>query len=120
MAIVNFHSHPEETYLVVGTGQDTSLAPRACKQAYLHTYRLLDEGRRIELHHKTEVDDIPTALIAFQGRLLAGVGKALRLYDLGRKKLLRKAENKVRFFDPPISFTQPTHSAFLPRRVSRP
>jgi hypothetical protein len=33
-------------------------------------YRLLDEGRRIELHHKTEVDDIPTALIAFQGRLL--------------------------------------------------
>ncbi|POY74330.1 hypothetical protein BMF94_2524 [Rhodotorula taiwanensis] len=94
VAIVNFHSHPEETFLVVGTGQDTSLAPRACKQAYLHTYRLLDEGRRIELHHKTEVDDIPTALIAFQGRLLAGVGKALRLYDLGKKKLLRKAENK--------------------------
>ncbi|GAA5860506.1 hypothetical protein JCM3774_006190 [Rhodotorula dairenensis] len=94
VAIVTFHSHPDETFLVVGTGQDTSLAPRACKQAYLHTYRLLDEGRRIELHHKTEVDDIPTALIAFQGRLLAGVGKALRLYDLGKKKLLRKAENK--------------------------
>lgn len=103
VAIVNFHSHPEETFLVVGTGQDTSLAPRACKQAYLHTYRLLDEGRRIELHHKTEVDDIPTALIAFQGRLLAGVGKALRLYDLGKKKLLRKAENKVNLVRVPMS-----------------
>lgn len=34
-------------------------------------------------------------LMAFQGRLCAGVGKALRLYDIGKKKLLRKAENRV-------------------------
>ncbi|GAA6004559.1 hypothetical protein JCM10207_000934 [Rhodosporidiobolus poonsookiae] len=94
VAIVSFHSHPNDLFLVAGTGQDTSLAPRACKQAYLHTYKLLDDGKRLELLHKTEVDDIPTALIAFQGRLVAGVGKALRLYDLGKKKLLRKAENK--------------------------
>ena len=33
--------------------------------------------------------------MAFQGRLVAGVGKALRLYDMGKKKLLRKVENKV-------------------------
>ncbi|GAA5896462.1 hypothetical protein JCM5296_000672 [Sporobolomyces johnsonii] len=92
--IVSFHSAPNEIYLVVGTGQDTSLAPRACKQAYLNTYKVLDEGKRLELVHKTEVDDIPKALLAFQGRLVAGVGKALRLYDLGKKKLLRKAENK--------------------------
>lgn len=37
------------------------------------------------------------ALMAFQGRLVAGVGKGLRLYDMGKKKLLRKVENKVRF-----------------------
>lgn len=35
------------------------------------------------------------SLLAFQGRLLAGVGKALRIYDIGKKKLLRKVENKV-------------------------
>jgi splicing factor 3B subunit 3 len=35
------------------------------------------------------------ALLAFQGRLAAGVGKALRIYDIGKKKLLRKVENKV-------------------------
>ena len=45
---------------------------------------------------QTEADDAPLALIAFQGRLVAGVGKALRIYDMGKKKLLRKAENKVR------------------------
>lgn len=46
------------------------------------------------LLHKTETDDVPLALLAFQGRLVAGVGKALRIYDIGKKKLLRKVENK--------------------------
>lgn len=44
---------------------------------------------------QTECDDVPLALMAFQGRLVAGVGKSLRLYDMGKKKLLRKVENKV-------------------------
>ena len=35
------------------------------------------------------------ALLAFQGRLLAGVGKDLRLYDLGMRQLLRKAQAEV-------------------------
>ena len=33
--------------------------------------------------------------MAFQGRLMAGVGRALRIYDIGKKRLLRKAENKA-------------------------
>lgn len=41
---------------------------------------------------------MPLAVLGFQGRLVAGVGKALRLYDMGKKKLLRKVENKVRSF----------------------
>lgn len=47
---------------------------------------------------QTETDDVPTALMAFQGRLCAGVGKALRLYDIGKKKLLRKVEVKVSIY----------------------
>ncbi|PSR93069.1 Pre-mRNA-splicing factor like [Actinidia chinensis var. chinensis] len=53
------------------------------------------EGRSLELVHKTQVDGVPLALCQFQGRLLAGVGSVLRLYDLGRKRLLRKCENKL-------------------------
>jgi hypothetical protein len=30
-----------------------------------------------------------------QGRVVVGVGRFLRIYDLGKKKLLRKCENKV-------------------------
>jgi splicing factor 3B subunit 3 len=41
------------------------------------------------------VDDVPMALTAFQGQLAAGVGKALRLYEMGKKQLLRKCENNV-------------------------
>lgn len=54
-AIVTFHSAPNEVYLVVGTGQDTSLAPRACKQAWLNTYRVTDEGKSLELLHKVRL-----------------------------------------------------------------
>ena len=35
------------------------------------------------------------AMEPFQGRLLVGVGRLLRIYDIGKKKLLRKCENKV-------------------------
>ena len=38
------------------------------------------------------------ALMGFQGRLCAGVGKSLRLYEIGKKKLLRKVEAKVSMF----------------------
>jgi splicing factor 3B subunit 3 len=53
---------------------------------------VLDQGSRLELLHKTQVEGIPGALTPFKGRLLAGVGSLLRMFDLGRKKLLRKCE----------------------------
>ncbi|KAJ7971328.1 splicing factor 3B subunit 3-like [Quillaja saponaria] len=38
---------------------------------------------------------VPVALCQFQGRLLAGIGRVLRLYDLGKRSLLKKCENKL-------------------------
>ena len=58
----------------------------------MRLYRLVENGRKLELVHKTAVGGIPGALAAFKGRLLAGVGPIVRLYDLGKKKLLRKSE----------------------------
>jgi len=52
---------------------------------------------------------VPLAMIAFQDKLLVGIGRCLRLYDLGRKKLLRKCE--VRGF--------PTHIMRLTARGDR-
>lgn len=43
---------------------------------------------------QTPLDDVPVAMLPFQGRLLVGVGRLLRIYDIGKKKMLRKCENK--------------------------
>jgi splicing factor 3B subunit 3 len=87
-----FHSRGGEAFVVVGTARNLRLHPRAHEGCFVRVYRLLDQ--RLQLLHRTEVDDVPLAVCEFQGRLLVGCGKALRIYDLGKKKLLRKAENK--------------------------
>jgi splicing factor 3B subunit 3 len=89
-----FHDRGGEIFLVVGTAKGLVLNPRSCDAGYIHVYRLLDGGKRFSLVHKTQVEGVPTAVCGFQGRLLVGIGKMLRIYDLGKRKLLRKCENK--------------------------
>ncbi|KAJ7824665.1 mono-functional DNA-alkylating methyl methanesulfonate N-term-domain-containing protein [Mycena olivaceomarginata] len=94
IAVVPFSARGGELHLVVGTAADTLISPRSCSSGFLRTYKFTDDGANLEFQHKTETDDVPLALLGFQGRLLAGVGKALRIYEIGKKKLLRKVENK--------------------------
>ena len=105
IAVVPFSAKGGEPHLVVGTGQDTLLSPRSCTSGFLRTYAFTNAGTGLELLHKTETDDVPLAVMAFQGRLVAGVGKALRIYDMGKKKLLRKVENKVGLYSGCLSPT---------------
>ena len=53
----------------------------------------------------------------FQGRLLAGVGRLLRIYDLGKKKLLRKCENKV-LYDESVQNPFHNHNLILRTIIS--
>ena len=55
---------------------------------------MVNDWSALELVHKTPVEDTPYAICAYQGKVLIGVGRLLRLYDMGKKKLLRKCENK--------------------------
>ena len=87
-------SHREgESFVVVGTAKDLKLHPRRSTACYIHVYRLLDG--KLQLLHKTDVEEVPLAMCDFNGRLLVGVGRSLRLYELGKKRLLRKCENKT-------------------------
>ena len=88
-----FAQHSEETFVVIGTAKGLTLHPKKWTSCSIHVYRLLDTS--LTLLHQTEVDDIPLAMTAFQGRLLVGVGRSLRLYELGKKQLLKKCENKL-------------------------
>lgn len=99
LALVKFHGQPEhQWFLIIGISKDFQLNPRLCTNGYIDTYKMDMMGKELELVHRTVVDEVPMALCAYNGRLLAGVGKMLRLYDLGKKKLLRKCENKVSIF----------------------
>jgi len=59
-------------------------------------FRLNAECTAMDLVHKTLVDEVPYAMCPFQGKVLIGLGKTLRLFDYGKKKLLKKSENRVR------------------------
>ena len=74
--------------------QPTHQLANCCTDGYIRIYRFKENGRRLELVHRTPVGGIPGALAPFKGRLLAGVGAALRIYDAGKRKLLRKCEHR--------------------------
>lgn len=95
VAIVPFASQDNESFLVVGTGKDIVVNPRSSTEAYIYVYRFQEEGRELEFIHKTKIEEPPSALIPFQGKLLAGVGKTLRIYDLGMRQMLRKSQADV-------------------------
>ncbi|KAF4511313.1 hypothetical protein G6O67_003121 [Ophiocordyceps sinensis] len=93
--IVPFSSQDGENFLVVGTGKDVVVNPRSFSGAFIHVYRLNDGGRQVDFVHKTPVEELPVALISFHGKVLVGIGKVLRAYDLGMRQLLRKAQAEV-------------------------
>ncbi|ORZ33067.1 CPSF A subunit region-domain-containing protein, partial [Catenaria anguillulae PL171] len=102
MCLVQFASSqgqqdPSAVYhLVVGTVTGLEY-PNKVREAALRTYRFADGATRLELVHVTHLaaeDGLPRAIAAFHGQVAVGVGNMLRLYDLGKKRLLKKAENR--------------------------
>lgn len=93
---MKFACRPDsEQYVLVGTVRELTLSNRSHAGGSVLVYKLSSSGDQLELVHRTPVEDLPGAIAPFQGRVLVGVGKFLRIYDLGKKKLLRKSENKV-------------------------
>lgn len=92
----SFSEHSGEVFVCVGTAKDLVLQPkRSCSGGFIHVYSIVDKGRKLRLLHKKPVKDIPGALTMYDHRLLAGIGKSLKIYDLGKRnpQLLRKCEN---------------------------
>ncbi|KAJ2235397.1 pre-mRNA-splicing factor rse1 [Coemansia sp. RSA 1722] len=94
LAHVSFAGHSER-YVAVGCVCAMTMRPRACESASIRIYRWNAEGTQLDLVHETPVDEIPQALLSFGGMLLVGLGRTLRLYDLGIRQLLKKAQTMV-------------------------
>lgn len=85
-------------YLVVGTAVNQKFLPPSATGSFLYTFaikRSKTKSVSVELVHRTPVDVTPSALTSFHDKLLACVGNQLRLYELGRKQLLRKLSTKI-------------------------
>lgn len=52
ITICYFERGGGEPFLVVGTGVNTTLVPRACKEGWLRVYSFKDNGRSLEFMHK--------------------------------------------------------------------
>ncbi|KAI7171011.1 hypothetical protein D0869_15364 [Hortaea werneckii] len=97
-AAVPFESKEWDIYLAVGTGQHLRPGEPMVGEkpkGFVHIYRISEEGRKIELVHKTPFPTPIYALHPFHGRLAIGVGNELFIYDLGLKSLLRKSRGTV-------------------------
>ena len=91
-ASVRFHSRGGESLLAVGTVTGMTMHPLGHKESHVVLYRVVN-GERLQLLHRTKVDDGPVlSLVHFQGRLLVGVGQIVRLYEMGKRQLLKKCE----------------------------
>eukprot|EP00746_Dinoflagellata_sp_MGD_P091760 gnl/MRDRNA2_/MRDRNA2_36348_c0_seq1.p1 gnl/MRDRNA2_/MRDRNA2_36348_c0~~gnl/MRDRNA2_/MRDRNA2_36348_c0_seq1.p1 ORF type:complete len:1184 (-),score=253.37 gnl/MRDRNA2_/MRDRNA2_36348_c0_seq1:15-3260(-) len=93
LTVCYFSQLANQPCLVVGTVYNMTLYPRHAPKATIKTY-MYDERYHLQLIHSTPLDDVPLCLFPFEGRVLASVGKCLRIYELGKRKLLRKCEYK--------------------------
>jgi hypothetical protein len=59
----------------------------------VRVYKFSPDGMSLQLLHTTPLGSTaPSALAEFEGRLLVGCGRSLRLMECGKKKMLRKCE----------------------------
>ena len=96
MSIVNFDQYKDDTdtFLLLGTIKDYVMMPKSFSNCYVHTFLLDANGKKMRLIHTTTMDGIPYSLAPHKGKLLAGIGYMLRMYDMGKKQLLKKCEYK--------------------------
>lgn len=92
IAIVQFPiTLNQEYYLVVGSTPNFSFDSN---NGFIQLFLFQNDFQNLSFVHKTKVPGIALAFSQFQGRLAAGVGNLIRIYDLGLKQLLLKTENK--------------------------
>lgn len=107
-AFVRFAARPGVMYLAVGVARDFELMPRKASLGAIILFLVQSDGSKPQFIHRTEFLPneevlIPSAISEFSGKLLCGVGGYLRLYDLGKQKLLLKCSINLPTFAVSIS-----------------
>ncbi|GMR55853.1 hypothetical protein PMAYCL1PPCAC_26048 [Pristionchus mayeri] len=95
IALVQFSQIPDMYMALVGCGINQQLRhPATNRGGCIYTFLLATNGEKFDLVHRTPTEDVVNAIHDFRGSALIGMGKRLRVYQFGKKKLLAKCENK--------------------------
>ena len=96
LEVVHFRTQPESLFVLVGCASNLQLVPNHKPQGgCVYTFLVHKNGQGFDFIHGTPTDEPVYAIHAFKGVVLVGCGKKLRLYDMGKRRLLKKCENKV-------------------------
>ena len=95
--IVQFKENEGQQMLLVSVCEDHDILKNTFSSSYIVAYSFEDNNKRLSQVHLTKLDELCTEMLGFKGKLLAGVGGHLRLYELGKKQLLKKCEYKKKF-----------------------
>ncbi|CAF0767120.1 unnamed protein product [Didymodactylos carnosus] len=93
-SLMRFEARPADTFLLIGVAKDLVLNPRSHLGGVIYCFLVLENGERLHFIHRTVIDEVPGAICPLAGRALISVGASLRVYEIGKKKLLKKCENK--------------------------
>ncbi|CUM65419.1 uncharacterized protein PRCAT00003057001 [Priceomyces carsonii] len=92
ISLVQFSS--SESYLIIGMAKKYTVLSNSFEETYFYTF-MVQKNNKLQFKHKTDLDILPKVIIPFQGKVLVGMGNHLRLYDLGKKQLLRKSSSTI-------------------------
>ena len=97
MQLMNFKEFEGDTFLLVSIVEGHDLLSNQFTASYVNIYGFDKEDKKFEFINTTRLDGICHSMFSFKGRVLLGVGNYLRLYDLGKKQLLKKCEYKKKY-----------------------
>lgn len=97
MQLMNFKEFEGDTFLIVSIVENHDLLSNSCSSSYVNIYGFDKENKKFEFINSTKLDAICHSMFSFKGRVLLGVGNYIRLYDLGKKQLLKKCEYKKKY-----------------------
>lgn len=95
--IAQFKEFENQQTLLVSVCEEHDILKNTFKNAFIIAYAFEENNKRLSQTNITKTDDICTDMHGFRGKLLVGCGSYLRLYDMGKKQLLKKCEFKKKF-----------------------
>ena len=92
---VNAGLESETNYIAIGCAKSVQHHPSfSMRDPKVKVYHWDHNAMTATFLHETEVEDVPLVLETWKEKILAGIGKCLRYYEVGHKRILRKGEIK--------------------------